>query len=94
MKYIQNNLRYHRRLWRYSLKDVAYLLGLSSTSNISRWEKGIEKPSHENLLALAYIYRTSCDALFTQTRTHLRKEIHVRELILQQQRDAKEQSYQ
>lgn len=46
------------------------------------------------MLALAYIYRTSCDALFIQTRTQLRKEIHVRELILQQQRDAQEQSYQ
>ncbi|MBZ0098347.1 MAG: helix-turn-helix domain-containing protein [Taibaiella sp.] len=91
MEYIHNNnLRYHRRIWRYSLKDIAFLLGLSCTSIIIRWEKGKEKPSHDNMLALAYIYRTSCDVLFEQRKATLRIPIHERELLLQKRRDAHE----
>ena len=86
-KRIYNNLYYYRRLWGYSLKDVAFLLGYKSTSVISRWEKGIEAPSHANFLALAYIYRTPCEVLYQEYRSELIAPIHERENVLQTMRD-------
>jgi transcriptional regulator with XRE-family HTH domain len=86
-KRVYNNLYYHRRIWGYTLKDVAFLLGIASTSIISRWEKGIEAPSHANFLILAYIYRTPCERLYWEYRQELIAPIHERELVLQAMRD-------
>ena len=77
-----NNLRYHRRLWGYSLKEVAFLLGHVSTSQLIRWERGSELPGVRNLLLLAYIYRIPCECLFPDLRAIYIAEVHAREQVL------------
>ena len=50
-----NRLRKHRRLMGYTQDDVAYLLDLRSSAQISRWEKGQAIPDTVNVIRLAYI---------------------------------------
>jgi transcriptional regulator with XRE-family HTH domain len=64
MSDINNCLRKYRKARGLKQKDVAKILGLKSTSMISRWENGISLPSTQNLLKLAVLYRTIVDALF------------------------------
>ena len=85
-KRIINNIRYQRKLFRYSLKDIAFLLGLKSTSVISRWERGKERPNMDNLLCLAFIFRTPVESLYFEYRKKLSKPIHQREQLLSAKR--------
>lgn len=63
-KLILNNLRRLRKVRGLTQQKVAQILGLRSTSMISRWEAGLCLPDTMNLFRLAIIYRTSPDALF------------------------------
>jgi transcriptional regulator with XRE-family HTH domain len=74
-KLIPNCLRKYRKARGLSQRDVAEILGLGSTSVISRWEKGVCLPSSLNILKLAVIYRTMADALFIDLLRSLRREL-------------------
>jgi len=71
---IPNRLRKFRKAVGFSQKEVAKRLGLESTSQISRWEKGICLPSLLNIFKLALLYRTMVDALFIDLRNSLKEE--------------------
>jgi len=60
----KNNLRKHRLLMGYKQNEVAKLLGLKSSSRISRWEKGLAMPSVENLIKLSALYATLMNELY------------------------------
>jgi len=62
----------------YTLKQVAFLLELPDTSLLSRWERGLTKPTLEDVLKLAVIYCTSCDSLYIDYRNDLREIINSR----------------
>jgi len=81
-----NRLRKHRRLMGYTQDDVAYLLGLESKTEISRWEKGITIPKAANVMRLAYIYHTFAEELFREFYKEVRYEIEPREKKLAQMR--------
>jgi transcriptional regulator with XRE-family HTH domain len=74
-----NCLRRYRRARGLTQKEVAKILGLKSTSIISRWERGVSLPSVLNLFKLAVLYRTMADALFIDLRRALQKELFKRE---------------
>jgi transcriptional regulator with XRE-family HTH domain len=78
-KNIPNCLRKYRKERGLKQKEVAEILGLKSTSMISRWEKGICLPETLNLFKLAIIYRTMVDALFIDLIKSLKDELHKRE---------------
>ncbi len=78
-----NRLRKHRRLMGYTQDDVAYLLGLKSTSLISRWEKGESKPLVDNVIRLSYIYH---EELYREYYKEVRYEIKPREKHLAEMR--------
>jgi transcriptional regulator with XRE-family HTH domain len=78
-KTIFNSLRKYRRAKGLSQKDVAEILGIKSTSQISRWERGVCLPITSNLLDLALLYRTSMDALLIDLRRLRRNELLVKE---------------
>ncbi len=59
--------------------DVAKILGLDSTTTISRWEKGHRLPNLPNVLKLALLYRTMTDALFIDLMRLLKDDIRKRE---------------
>lgn len=80
MKYLKNkkllnSLRKYRRARGLRQKDVARILGISSTTLISRWENGQCFPKLENLFKLAVLYRTMVDTLFVDMRRVLKEEI-------------------
>jgi len=79
-----NRLRKHRRLMGYTQDDVAYLLGLNSKTEISRWEKGLTVPGIDNVIRLAYIYRTLAEELYREYYKQVRFEIEPREKKLVQ----------
>ncbi len=61
---IPNHLRKLRKQRGLKQNEVAKILGLKSTSMISRWEAGLCLPETQNLFRLAIIYRTSSEGLF------------------------------
>ena len=75
MRRIPNSLKKYRKAAGLKQKDVAKILGLKSTSMISRWEKGVCLPKLLNIFRLALLYRTMVDALFMDLRTSLKEEI-------------------
>jgi transcriptional regulator with XRE-family HTH domain len=84
-----NRLRKHRRLMGYTQGDVAYLLGLQSKTEISRWEKGRIIPLADKVIRLAYIYHTFAEELFRESFKEARSEIEPREKKLAQLRSKK-----
>ncbi len=74
-RYIPNRLRKYRILAGYSQKDVAIILGMKSTSRISKWEQGTALPSLEYLLKLSILYHVLCDELYYNHRVKYREEL-------------------
>jgi len=81
-----NRLRKHRRMKGYTQDEVAFLLGLKSKTEISRWEKGITVPNAINVIRLAYIYHTVTEELYRDYYKQVRNEIEPREKKLVQMR--------
>lgn len=78
-KLVPNCLRRYRRARGLKQKEVARILGLKSTSMISRWEKGVCLPRPLTMFKLAILYRTMVDALFIDLRRTLINELRKRE---------------
>lgn len=72
-------LRRYRKTRGLSQKQVARILGVSSTSMISRWEKGLSLPSTLNVFKLAALYRTMADPMFPDLTRIVKEEITKRE---------------
>lgn len=70
-----NSLRKYRKARGLTQKDVSYILGLKSTSSVSRWERGFCIPKLTNIFKLAVLYRTMADALFIDLRRLLQEDI-------------------
>ena len=75
-KRIPNVLRKYRKASGLKQQDVAHILGIKSSSRISRWEKGEGIPSLVNVFKLAILYRVMVDSLFIDLIRYLRHEIH------------------
>lgn len=71
-----------RKQMGYTLKQVAFLLGLKDTSMLIRWEHGVCPPSFDYLLSLAVIYGTAVDSLYMDHRNELRLKIKERHQLL------------
>lgn len=59
----------------FSQEDVSRRLHLSSTSIISKWERGKVMPSAENLLKLSVLYKTLANELYYELTTIYGKEL-------------------
>ncbi len=55
--------------------DIAKKLGLSSTAIISRWERGLAKPSLEYVLKLSLIYQTTVNNLYHDLLLEYQEEL-------------------
>ena len=75
-KRIPNVLRKYRRASGLNQLDVAKILGMKSSSRISRWENGDGVPNIVNVFKLAVLYRVMADSLFIDLVRTLRTEIH------------------
>mgnify|MGYP000372966121 CR=1 FL=1 len=78
-KRIPNLLRRYRKARGLTQRQTARILGIGSTSMISRWEKGISLPSTINIFKLALLYRTMADTMFPNLTQILREIILKRE---------------
>lgn len=74
-----NCLRKYRKARGLKQKDVAGILGLNSTSMVSRWEQGACLPNSLNVFKLAVLYRIMTDALFVDLRELVKDDILVKE---------------
>ena len=86
---IPNLLRRYRKARGLNQKQAAMILGVGSTSMLSRWEKGTCLPTALNVFKLAALYRTMADALFPNLTTILRQELLKKEEGLLKARYAK-----
>ena len=57
-------ITYRRMQTTYSQRDVAFLLGYTSGSQVLRWEKGERMPTLAHALMLSYIIKTPVEDLF------------------------------
>jgi transcriptional regulator with XRE-family HTH domain len=78
-KSIPNCLRKYRKARGLNQSKVAEIMGLKSSSIISRWEKGICLPSSFNIFKLAVVYRTMVDALFIDQLRELKDSLYKKE---------------
>ncbi len=62
-------LRTHRRVWGLTQRELATLLGLKSTTHISRIENGKRAPSVESALACQVIFGIPPSAMFPRLYT-------------------------
>lgn len=60
---IPNRLTMHRKLMRYSQRQVAGLLDIH-VSQLSLWENGVMLPNSNNLIRLSIIYHTIPNELY------------------------------
>ena len=70
-----NRLKKFRRLFCFSQKQVASMLGLTDTSPLSRWEKGLLLPNIGHLFRLARIYKTMPNELYFDLWQNISQEI-------------------
>lgn len=84
-----NCLRKYRRARGLKQKEVAEILGLKSTSMISRWEQGACLPNTLNVLKLSLLYRTLVNAFFIDLMRLLKDELIKREGKVLQNRSSK-----
>lgn len=76
---IPNRLKKYRRLFCFSQKEVARLLGLKDTSPLSRWEKGISLPGLMHLFRLSRIYKAMPNELYFDLWQNISKDILAKE---------------
>ncbi len=74
-----NLLRKYRREMGFTQTEVARILGINSTSRISKWENGTCMPSVLSALKLAILYRVMVDAFYIDLVRTLRDELRDRE---------------
>jgi transcriptional regulator with XRE-family HTH domain len=77
-RHIPNRLRMHRKLMRYSQKQVAHLLGLHP-AQLSQWENGLKLPNTLNLIKLSIIYRALPTELYFEYFQEIREHIKNKE---------------
>lgn len=78
-KKIPNHLRKYRKTAGFKQTDVAKILRLKNTAQISKWEKGKSLPSFINVCKLSILYRVLVDALFNDLMHKLRDAIREEE---------------
>ena len=71
-----NLLRKYRKASGLREKDVAKILGLKSSNELTRWENGENIPTIINALKLSILYRVFIEALFMMHARNLREEIN------------------
>jgi transcriptional regulator with XRE-family HTH domain len=91
---IPNLLRRYRKARGLNQRQAARILGVSATSMISRWERGICLPSSLNIFKLAALYRTMADPLFPGLTSMLRKKLIKREEELNVSKQDKKATYE
>lgn len=77
-KRIPNYLRRCRKARGFTQREVAWILGLESSSMISRWEKGVSLPETLNAIKIAVVYQITVDYVFEELRDTLSDEIRKR----------------
>lgn len=88
-----NELRNCRNRANYSQSEVTFLSnGKISTSQLSKWERGLSKPSVENLYRLSIIYKTLCDQFYPSFREQFVNEVDEQMKMLSELKDSTGQS--
>jgi transcriptional regulator with XRE-family HTH domain len=75
-----NDIRLYRHKRHFRIKDVAKLIGITSSAHVAHWEKGRKRPSLVNCLKLAAVLKTTPDVLFSDLFKQIRTEIYQRKV--------------
>ena len=75
LKKIPNCLPKYRRQKGLTQKEVAKILGLKTSSIISKWERGFSFPSVPSLLKLSALYGRQAEALFLDLYQKIKEEV-------------------
>ncbi len=82
MKIHHTRLRMSRKQSSLNQADLAFILGLSDYSNISRWEQGHRLPSIEVLIAYHLLFGIAIEAFFEREKEAIAKVLAERIKLL------------
>jgi transcriptional regulator with XRE-family HTH domain len=80
---IENRIRKGREEQGYFQSDLSFLLGHATTSQVSRYERGLVRPDFENAMKLCYILNTLPEFLYPELTRAWRREVQERKEKLQ-----------
>lgn len=72
---IENRIRKGREEKGYRQSELAFLLAQRSSSQVSRYERGVVMPDAENLLKLCYSLNTLPEALYPEVIRRWKEEV-------------------
>ncbi len=75
---LPNRIWHYMKRGRYSQRDISYLLGYKSASNLSRWQNGTKTPTLDNAIGLSVALCISVDALFPEHRRYWEDRVNRR----------------
>lgn len=75
---VTNRLWRHRTEHQLSQRDIARLLGIKNSAQVSRWENGDKIPTLDNALMLSCILKTPVEVLFAERLAELQAAIDTR----------------
>jgi transcriptional regulator with XRE-family HTH domain len=86
---LNNYLRMYRKRAGLTQAELAFLLGCTHRSKVSRYERGVRMPALQTLIGFEVLFRAPVAKLFAGTYAKLREETQNRARRLSKQLDAK-----
>ena len=77
-KPLPNQIRRYRKKHNLRLREVAQLVGLTSASHLSHWEKGRKLPKLKNALKLSAIIQCPVEILFSGLFNDIRHDVFIK----------------
>lgn len=77
-KQLSNQIRRYRRMRNLRLREVSALVGLTSPSHVSHWEKGRKLPKLKNALKLSAIIQCPVEILFNALFNDIRHDVFIK----------------
>jgi transcriptional regulator with XRE-family HTH domain len=83
-RYLPNYLRTHRKRAGLSQEEIAFLLGIGTGAQISRYERFMRKPTLAVVLALEIVFELPAGEIFSGVRQEIEGQIARRAVLLKE----------
>lgn len=87
--HVHNYLRTHRRKWALTQKEIAFLLGRKSSTQVSRLEQGKRIPNMDIVLACEVLFGLMPRSVFPKLYTDIEEAVLARASALYERLDKK-----
>lgn len=82
--YLPNYLRTHRKRAGFSQEEIAFLLGIATGAQVSRYERFMRKPTLVVVLSLEIIFELPANEIFSGVRQEIEQQIARRAVLFKE----------